>query len=182
MLNPVSLLKLLKRPRYKNWIYDLAMEVSYKGFVLTDLLNLTLHQDTQTAFHAVWLLDTIIAFEPSNFAGNLPLFLNYARQNKNPSCKRHYARIFMYCTKDQDFVASFAITDLEPMVELCFDWLIDPKIKIAVKVCASETLCNLRYSYPWIAEELQNQLRYLMQNGSPAIQTTGCRLLSTLQH
>jgi hypothetical protein len=67
------------------------------------------------------------------------------------------------------------------MVERCFDWLIDPKVKVAVKASASQVLYNVSNRYDWIAEELQNQLRYLMTNGSPAIQATGHRLLSKLK-
>jgi hypothetical protein len=68
--------------------------------------------------------------------------------------------------------------DLEPAVEQCFDWMIDPKVKIAVKVFASEALFNLRHRYPWIAEELENQIKFLMRNGSAAIQSRGKKLLA----
>jgi hypothetical protein len=70
--------------------------------------------------------------------------------------------------------------DLEPAVEQCFDWMIDPKVKIAVKAFASEALFNLRNRYPWVAEELTSQIKFLMRNGSPAIQSRGRKLLLTL--
>jgi hypothetical protein len=71
-------------------------------------------------------------------------------------------------------------TDLEPVVAQCFDWLIDAKVKIAVKVFAGEALFNLRFRYPWITEELSNQIKFLMRNGSPAIQSRGRKLLALL--
>ena len=70
--------------------------------------------------------------------------------------------------------------DLEPAVEQCFDWMIDPKVKIAVKVFSAEALFNLRHRYPWVAEELANQIKFLMRNGSPAIQSRGRKLLAML--
>jgi len=70
--------------------------------------------------------------------------------------------------------------DLEPIVEQCFDWMIDPKVKIAVKVFASEALFNLRSRYPWIQEELANQLKFLMRNGTAAIQSRGRKLLELI--
>ena len=70
--------------------------------------------------------------------------------------------------------------DLEPAVEQLFDWMIDPKAKIAVKVFASEALFNLRHRYDWVAEELASQIQFLMRNGSAAIQSRGNKLLAML--
>jgi hypothetical protein len=70
--------------------------------------------------------------------------------------------------------------NLEPVVEKLFDWLIDPKVLIAVKVFASDALFNMRSRYPWISEELKEQLKFLMRDGSAAIQTRGRKLLSKL--
>jgi hypothetical protein len=70
--------------------------------------------------------------------------------------------------------------DLEPVVEQCFDWMIDAKVKIAVKVFASEAIFNLRNRYPWIKEELTNQVKFLMRNGPPAIQSRGRKLMASL--
>ena len=70
--------------------------------------------------------------------------------------------------------------DLEPVVEQLFDWLIDPKMLIAIKVFATQALFNLRERYPWITEELANQIRFLMRDGSAAIQSRGRKLLAQL--
>ena len=70
---------------------------------------------------------------------------------------------------------------MEPVVEQCFDWMIDPKIKIAVKCFSSEVLFNLTVRYPWIKEELINQMQFLMRNGSPGIQSKGRRLQAALE-
>jgi hypothetical protein len=39
----------------------------------------------------------------------------------------------------------------------------------------------MRHRYPWIAEELANQIRYLMRNGTAAIQSRGRKLLLQLE-
>ncbi|MGN6638276.1 MAG: hypothetical protein ACTHJ8_05135 [Mucilaginibacter sp.] len=70
--------------------------------------------------------------------------------------------------------------DLEPIAEQLFDWIINPKVLIAVKVFAAQTLFNLRYRYPWIKEELAEQLKFLMRNGTAAIQSRGKKLLAEL--
>jgi uncharacterized membrane protein required for colicin V production len=58
--------------------------------------------------------------------------------------------------------------------------MIDPKVLIAVKVFASEALFNMRRRYLWITEELTNQIRFLMRDGTAAIQSSGKKLLKTL--
>jgi acetylornithine/succinyldiaminopimelate/putrescine aminotransferase len=71
--------------------------------------------------------------------------------------------------------------DLEPIVEQLFEWMIDPKVKIAVKVFAGWALLNLRHCYPWIADELPAQLEFLMRDGTAAIQTAGRKMLEELK-
>ena len=169
----------------KNWINTLCAELQQQGFILTDLLDLTLHKEDVIAFHAVWLLDTVVENDLETYVVYIEKFIDYSQRITNHSCQRHYARIFMHFTKAMrksiPIQNKMAHTDLEPMIERCFDWLIDPKVKVAVKASASEVLFNLRERYDWIAEELENQLKFLMQNGSPAINATGRRLLSGLQ-
>jgi len=58
--------------------------------------------------------------------------------------------------------------------------MIDPQIKIAVKVFAGEALFNMRNNYAWIAEELANQIQFLMRNGTAAIQSRGRMILKQL--
>ena len=71
-------------------------------------------------------------------------------------------------------------TDLEPVAEQLFDWMIDPKVRIAVKVFAGDALFNMRERYPVIKEELAEQIRFLMRNGTAAIQSRGRKLLAQL--
>jgi hypothetical protein len=66
------------------------------------------------------------------------------------------------------------------VVEQLFDWMIDPRVLIAVKVFSSEALFNMRLRYPWITEELGNQIRFLMRDGTAAIQSRGKKLLTKL--
>ncbi|MVN89905.1 hypothetical protein [Mucilaginibacter aquatilis] len=185
MFNEHSLIAALRARSAKGWITELCAQVSEKGFILTDLLNLTLYKEAVIAFHAVWLLDTLVENDLEKHVVNIDEFIHYSSRITNHSCQRHYARIFMHFTKaahkSLNIKSKLAQTDLEPMVERCFDWLIDPKVKVAVKASAGEVLYNLCERYDWVAEELQNQLRFLMQNGSPAINATGRRLLKLLQ-
>ncbi|WP_158826693.1 hypothetical protein [Mucilaginibacter lacusdianchii] len=184
MIDSLALQNLLKRRTSNQWVQPISEQLVRDGFVLTDLLDLTLHSDDQLAFRAAWLLDTLITPNIGNYALHLPLLIAYSCKTQNHSCHRQYARILMYFTSNEapDNVKQVvAETDMEPVVEQCFDWLIAPKVKVAVKAFAAEILFNLHRRYDWVAEELISQLQYLMKNGSPAIQAKGRRLLNMLQ-
>jgi hypothetical protein len=183
MLTIDALLHKLKEPRSTRWVEDLAVALLREGFEVSDLLNLTNYHEKQAAFRAAWLLDTLVTNNVPQYIQHIDLFVTYMRLTKHHSCHRHYVRIFMYLssvTADEKVKQEIAKTDMEPVVEQCFEWLINPKVKVAVKTCAAQTLFNLRHRYNWITEELQNQLIYLMKNGGPAIQATGRRLLNLL--
>ena len=59
--------------------------------------------------------------------------------------------------------------------------MIDAKMKVAVQVFAADTLFNLRNRYHWIADELANQMEFMMRNGSTAIQSKGKHLLKKIR-
>jgi hypothetical protein len=174
----------LLNDRTKGFIEKLSATLCRKNFDLNKVIDLTLHPDATIAFRSAWLLDTTVFSNPTVFAGNIEYFVSMMPLVTNNSCKRHYARIMKHLTsmnapavvKDK-----LAVIDLERVVETCFDWIIEPKIKVAVQVCAAETLLNLCKRYDWIEEELANQLEFMMRNGSPAIQSAGKRLLAGLK-
>ena len=122
--------------------------------------------------------------KPESYLDDLDYLISRIPEVTNESCKRHYAKIAMHITKPK---APLLIReklkgiDLEPVVEQLFDWMIDPKVRIAVKVFAGDALFNLRERYPVITEELAEQIRFLMRDGTAAIQSRGRKILHALQ-
>lgn len=151
------------------------------NFALRDLIDITFHPDKDIAFRAAWILENVFLQNPARYEPDLEYLLSRMREIKHPSCQRHYVKILMHITSSKTFPAiknKLETIDLEPVVEQCFDWMINPKIKVAVKVFAADVLFNLSNRYPWIKEELANQITFLMKNGSPAIQSRGRKLLA----
>jgi len=151
---------------------------------LKDLIDITFHPDKVVGFRAAWVSENICLADPMVFFPYIAYFVSRIKEVTNPGCKRHYAKIIMHLTEKK---APLIIRkymkglDLEPAVEQCFDWMIDPEVLVAVKVFASEFLFNVRDRYPWIAAELTEQLQFLMRDGSMAIQTRGKKLLQGLK-
>jgi len=178
-----NLLKQISNTIGKNKVLELSRILKESNFPLRDLIDLTFHPDKAIAFRASWILENIFLQDPARYGNNLEYLISKVNDVKHPGCQRHYVKIMMHITSPKAIPSiknELIILDLEPVAEQCFDWMIDPKVKIAVKCFASETLFNLRERYPWIKEELANQIDFLMRNGSAGIQARGKRLLAKL--
>jgi hypothetical protein len=165
----------------KRKVLTLGRILAEENFALRDLIDLSFHADRDIAFRAAWILENIFLQDPGRYETDLSYLISRIKEVKHESCKRHYAKMLMHITRPktpQKIKLKLQEIDLEPAVEQCFDWMIDPKVLVAVKVFASEALFNLRDRYPWIKNELAEQIRFLMRNGTAAIQTRGRKLLA----
>jgi hypothetical protein len=178
-----ELIQQLSATMGKTKVNKLVVMLKERNFALRDLIDTTFNADKIIAFRAAWLLENIFLTDPAFYLTDLDYLLKRFKEVTYPSCQRHYAKIMMHITSPKasaQIKEKIESTDMEPVIEKCFDWLIDPKVLIAVKVHAAEALFNLRNRYPWIAEELANQLQFLMRNGTAAIQARGKKLLGKL--
>ena len=167
----------------KTKVDKLAKIVREQTFALHDLIDLTFHQDKTIAFRAAWLLENVFLVNPVFYLPEMDYLLKRFQQVIYPSNQRHYAKIVMHITSPKVhplIKQKIAETDMEPVVEKCFDWVIDPEVLIAVKRFSAEALFNLHHRYGWIADELAQQVQYLMKDGTAAIQTYGKKLLGAL--
>jgi hypothetical protein len=183
MLTKDGLVKEISKTIVKIKVEKLTAILDKQQLALRDLVDLTFYEDSNIAFRAVWILENLFLKKPETYPDELEYLLSRMKDVDNPSCKRHYAKIITHITAKTAPVPikqKLENIDLEPVVEKLFDWLIDPKVLIAVKVFAAEALFNLRDRYPWISEELKEQVKFLMRNGSAAIQTRGRKLLAKL--
>ncbi|HZY38125.1 MAG TPA: hypothetical protein VFE53_15825 [Mucilaginibacter sp.] len=183
MISKDELIKKITGTIGKNRVLELTCLLKEQNFALHDLIDITFNDDRAIAFHAAWILENAYLQNQEKCVGDLEYLLSRIKDVKHESCQRHYVKIVMHVSDKKAPVAvqqKLMQLDLEPVIEQCFDWLIDPKVKIAVKCFSAEALFNLRDRYPWIKDELPDQLHFLMRNGSAGIQARGRRLLSML--
>ncbi|HTD99720.1 MAG TPA: hypothetical protein VK668_10545 [Mucilaginibacter sp.] len=167
----------------KTKVVKLSAILEKQDFALRDLINITFHPDKNIAFRAAWILENLFLQKPESYLNDIDYLFERIKDVKNESCKRHYAKIVMHITAPKApllIKQKLEKIDLEPVVEQFFDWMIDPKAPVAIKVFASHALFNIRHRYPWIAGELKDQIQFLMRNGSAAIQSRGRKLLAQL--
>jgi hypothetical protein len=167
----------------KTKVDKLSKIIKEQAFDLRNLIDLTFHAHKVVAFRAAWLLENALLVNPVQYLPEIDYLLEKFKEVQYPSCQRHYAKILMYITSPKAHPLirkKIAETDMQPVIEKCFDWMIDPVILIAVKRFSAEALFNLRHRYDWITDELAEQVQYLMRDGTAAIQTYGKKLLGAL--
>jgi len=183
MLTHDELIKEISKTLAKTKVIKLTAILREQQFELRDLVDITFNDDNGIAFRAAWLLENFYLKNPEGYIDQISDLLSRLPEIKNPSCKRHYTKIIEHITDPKAPPAirqKLLEIDLEPVVETLFDWLIDPKVKIAVKVFAATALFNLRERYTWIKDELADQLRFMLRDGSAGIQSRGKKLLDKL--
>lgn len=184
MLTQQDLIKQITVTIGKTKVVELSKILREQKFALNDLIDLSFYPDKNIAFRSSWLLENVFLINPEIYLDHLDYLLKRFPNVSYPSCQRHYAKIIMHITAPNAPVAikdKLQQTDMESIIEKLFDWMIDPKIKIAVKVFSGEALLNLRDRYMWITEELQNTVQFLMKNGTAAIQSRGKKILRALK-
>jgi hypothetical protein len=183
MLTSDELVKEISATIGKTKVVKLSVILKKQQFALPDLIDITFHPDKNIAFRAAWILENLFLKNPESYLNDMSYLFSRIKDVKYPGCKRHYAKIVMHITDPKTPLSiqqKLDEIDLEPIVEQFFDWMIDPKVRIAVKVFASQALFNVRHRHPWITEELANQIQFLMRTGTAAIQSRGKKLLSQL--
>lgn len=183
MLTSDELIKEIGTTLEKKKVLKLTAILKKQQFALRDLIDITFNADKDIAFRAAWILENLFLQKPESYLNDMDYLFSRIKDIENESCKRHYAKIVMHLTAlkaPASIQHKIKETDLEPVVEQFFDWIIDPKARIAIKVFACRALFNMRRRYPWIAEELKEQVQFLMRDGSAGIQSRGKKLLSQL--
>ncbi|WP_257658889.1 hypothetical protein [Parapedobacter lycopersici] len=136
------------------------------------------------AFRAAWVLEYIATRAPQRFLPVFAAFMTRLPDQRNPSCQRHFTKILMVITGPKAppaYQDAYATTDKEQLVETVFGWLINPQTPVAVQVNCMDILFNLTAEFGWIGEELQNQVEFLLRDGSAALQSRGRKIIGKLK-
>lgn len=181
-MNADVLLPHLTKKLSKNKVVMLRRKIRKSDMLIADLIKLSLSPDGSVAWRAAWILENVVVGKMAAYISQIPEIIDAFPHIKSDGGKRHYAKMMMKITdpKSAMFYHLLIKINLENVVEACFDWLIDEKIKVAVKAFCIQILFNLHFRYDWIREELPSQIEHLMQDGSAGIQTKGRKILSAL--
>ncbi len=185
-MNRENLLNALSLTLTKAKVQELADLAGKAEFSVHDLLQLCfLKEKPALAFRSAWVLEHVAAQYPELFLPCFPEFIKRLPEQDNLSCQRHFTKILMLFTGPKALpqynVAWAAVPDHEAVVEVVFEWLINPATPVAVRVNCLDILLHLSDEFPWVREELQAQTEFFLKNGSPAMLSRGRKILSKAQ-
>ena len=184
MLTKQQLTDELSHTLGKTKVLKLSRILEEQHFALPDLIDITFHPDKVIGFRAVWILENMFLKHPEKYINELEYFVSRFKGVSNHSCMRHYTKLMMHMTdiKSPESVRlKLQTIDLEPVVEQLFDWMIDPKVKVAVKAFAGKALFNLKDRYDWITEELEGQLKIFMCDKSAGMRSAAKNTLRLMK-
>ena len=147
--------------------FDLQLADHYK---LTPrlLLEYSLSDDSLVSFRAAWLLEHIIIKHPSIIPTIYKQYIETMENQKNWSAIRSLTKIAMLASREKNAI-SHTEEQRDRLIEICFNWVIDPKCPVAVTVNCLDVIANFSDSASWVKDELRAQIDYLLINATPAL-------------
>jgi hypothetical protein len=129
------------------------------------------------------VLEQVFYYRWDDFVPFLPDFISGYLIQKNRSCQRHFTKIMMNLTDSElnTEIKHLINEHQDQIIEITFDWLIDPLTPVAVKVNCMDILLHFAKEQTWIPDELRSQVQFLLRDGSAAVQSRGKRILKKLK-
>ena len=166
-----QLLEEIKGTLQKTKIDLLAQIAAQQASAVKEVIDLTFHKEEQIGFRAAWILENIYVNNPEAFAPYTNYFLDRFSLQNNLSARRHFGRILALLTKKnapEEIKIILAAYETEALVETTFAWLIDEHVPVAIKSHCLNILANFCLQHPWIKDELQQTMDYLVDKESIA--------------
>lgn len=139
-------------------------------------ISLSAASDHRVRFRASWALEWAFFLDPERFAPYTAQFFESFLRSSDGSVHRHYTKILCHMLRDGRLTPDDA--QAGGLAEKCFDLLIDPGVRVAVKVWCSEILFELSPRIDWVRENLPDTLRDQMERfPTPGMVNHGNKLL-----
>lgn len=165
-----QLIQHMSAPGKGTTVAKLGRQIKKENFSLTELVDMTFHEDKEIALKSSRLLEYVLFKFPESYYDDIQYFIDRIFDLQSSSGKKTYAKVLMHITSPEvprDVREKMKEMEMERVVELCFEWMIDPKMPVSVRAYSAEALFNLRHRYPWIAEELSKQLEFITRTATP---------------
>ncbi|RZK50236.1 MAG: hypothetical protein EOO99_03350 [Pedobacter sp.] len=156
---------------YKKTVDDFVRTFYKRPQGYTELMKLSLGQDSGVAFRASWVLEGVVQLDLAWFEPHVTDFLNQFTKQRNESSLRHFYKILALLTVPKNkpiFGSKINSYDFEELVEWAFQDLLNPHMKVAVKSHILNVLANLSCRYHWIKDALEEVIDLLIDKESIA--------------
>ena len=183
--------KLLERLKYsmtKKEVLQLAQSFFESGIDPEDILSLSNNENQAVGFHSAWVLENMLLPFPEALDYYLPKIIEKIPTSQNASVQRHLTKMASHGIQrivkrktSRILEKEFWKTDLEPLEECCFKWLVDEETKPAVKAHCMDILFLLSKHQRWIADELPYIIDNQVSLGSPGLRARGKEIIKQLK-
>jgi len=183
--------RLIERLKYvmcKKDVIALAKLFSEMNDGVSILFKLCQSKDEKLSFHSAWVLENVLSSNIGLFSISIPFIVDQLPRIKNPSTRRHFSKLLnmamIACEKNlfpKDACRLFMKLDMEPVIETCFEWLLDVDTKPAIKAHCMDILVYLSEKHEWIKDELPHVIELQMIDGTPGIIAKGSMTLVRLK-
>lgn len=120
-----------------------------------------------------WLLGHLLDTEPSRIVPIVTHCFNRRNDLTFPGIKRTIAKMLWLAGVPEE-IEGLVVDEL-------FKWVLDPKIKVAVKVYSIDALCQLTFKYPDLKDELLAVIDDQLDKNSVAFRARAKRVLKQLE-
>lgn len=138
----------------------------------SQLIKLLQNDTTVVAQRASWILRAVTDKRPDWIIPQLKSLMLFCRKPVHPAVKRNVTAIMQQITLPVS-LRGMAAT-------LCFDFLEDPEIPVAVKVFSMQVLYNITLQEPALRNELELLINEQMELSKPAFRSRGLKVLKQL--
>lgn len=173
---------LVERTMYGHTKRELAQLISVRGW-WADVMDMAAQggnsgPGARLSFRAGWCLEGAYFIDRRGFAPYAARFAQDFMTVRNRSVHRHYSKMLFDMLRRGILVPDAMLT--EELAGRCFDLLIDPGTKVAVRVWLAEVLVLLAGQVGWIGEHLRPVLERQAAEGSPAMRAHVRKMFSRL--
>lgn len=146
--------------------------------LLKDLIEMATDIDGKFHYKAVWIIEQIAEKNIELLFPYLNKILDTAPIYKHESAIRGISRTINFFSKSKK--VKLTETQENRIIEICFDWLINPDIRLAPKVFAIYSLEQLSKKQPWILKDLAPIVEKDAENQSPGYRAAARKILKKI--
>ena len=139
---------------------ELSGAILRDPLLLPYLLAIAFNVEDKHHHKACWIAELVFEAKTKWLADYLDIFCEKLALFINESAMRPISKICLFAVEHHQLNSGFlSPQQLQQIIEACFDWLINPKTKVATKAYAMRTLFLLGKKEDWIQPELTRILR-----------------------
>jgi hypothetical protein len=133
----------------------LSGQVLNDNTLLPDLITIAFDTKDKNHHKACWILELVFEAKIKWLAPHLDSFCKELPHFSNESAMRPISKICLFASEYHQKHGGFlSPKHIEQIMEACFDWLINPKTKVATKAYSMRTLYILGKKEEWVYPEL----------------------------